>query len=127
MNREGEPLDFGDMKKGHNAWKVKLRQLVLGMGQQELNADTVGVDNACALGKWIYGEGAKHATLAPYEVLRQHHARFHAAAGQVIREYKAGKVETAAKMIDPGGEFDAISKEVIQRINALEDALNHRP
>lgn len=116
-------MDFSEMKKAHNLWKVKLRQMVLGMANQDLNPNAVGVDNACALGKWIYGDGARHANLPEFIALRAAHASFHNTAGAVIREYQAGNPTKAASMIDAGGDFAKASWEVMEHLNRLSDAL----
>jgi hypothetical protein len=112
-------MDFTEMKQAHFSWKVKLRTMIDGTGHQDLDPKTVEVDNGCALGKWIYGEGAKHASKPEYGELKAEHARFHKCAGDVIRQYKAGNVEKAKQMIDAAGAFSDTSNLVITKINKL--------
>lgn len=112
-------MDFAEMKQAHFNWKVKLRTLVDGTANQELDPRAVEVDNACALGKWIYGEGAKHAQLPEYAELKAEHAEFHRCAGEVIRQYKAGNVDKAKQMIDAAGPFTETSTKVVAKINKL--------
>jgi hypothetical protein len=51
-------MDFDEAIKAHSAWKFKLSGYLRKPDGSIKSADVV-VDNKCALGQWIYGEGQK--------------------------------------------------------------------
>jgi len=76
-------INFEAMVNGHQAWKQRLFDFMGGHGEV-VDASVASRDDACALGKWIYGEGQKKlGHLNEFEVLRKHHASFHTCAGEV--------------------------------------------
>lgn len=76
-------INFEAMVNGHQAWKQRLFDFMGGHGEA-VDASVASRDDACALGKWIYGEGKKKlGHLNEFEVLRKHHASFHTCAGEV--------------------------------------------
>jgi len=46
-------MDLNQAGTAHAEWKVKLRMAIA--KQEQLDAVTIGTDNACALGKWLHG------------------------------------------------------------------------
>lgn len=101
---EGEK-DFGtlDMRSAidaHMAWKGRLQAFVAGTSGEKLDVATVSRDNECTLGLWIHGEAArKYRDLGEYATLRDVHAQFHACAGGIVRDARAGAAEVAARGI----------------------------
>ena len=71
------------------------------------------VDNGCDLGKWIYGEGQRHAGHADFDELVRKHRDFHATVGTVIDQIKAKHTDSAKQEL-LSGKFDQISREVIR-------------
>jgi diguanylate cyclase (GGDEF)-like protein/PAS domain S-box-containing protein len=57
-------------------------------------------DNACVLGKWIYGPAKNsHAGQPEWEELRAAHANFHLCAGEVLKAHQQGNIETAQTLL----------------------------
>ncbi|MEQ1555589.1 MAG: CZB domain-containing protein, partial [Gallionella sp.] len=52
-------LNFKTALEAHIKWKVRLMGAVDGTGTEVLDPRVVAVDNQCALGNWIYGQGGK--------------------------------------------------------------------
>jgi methyl-accepting chemotaxis protein len=77
------------------------------------------VDHACALGKWIHGDGLRaHGKSPEFSSLRDAHARFHSSVGRVIDLLKTDR--GAAKDAILTGDYQTCSAEVVRAIMALK-------
>jgi methyl-accepting chemotaxis protein len=85
-------MNFDDAIASHVEWKAKLKKY-LKQPDHSLKSADVAVDNKCALGQWIYGEGKKFASLRKFSELQSEHQRFHKSAAAVITKADAGKDE----------------------------------
>ena len=83
-------MDFDEAIRAHSAWKLKL-SAYLRNPDGSLKASEIQADNKCALGQWIYGEGAKHSSHAEFTTLKAEHQRFHKAAAQVVQKADSGQ------------------------------------
>ncbi|WP_240125322.1 methyl-accepting chemotaxis protein [Thermomonas alba] len=125
----GKPADsdkiasFEDMIDKHMQWKLRLKTYLRG-GGEPLDADTISVDDACALGKWIYGPGQQVQHLPEYQRLKEHHKHFHATAGKVILEHQRGRTAQAQALLE--GEFTRETQATVTAIRALRDAVEGR-
>lgn len=111
-------MNFEDAISAHIKWKVRLSRFIDGTGMETLDSTAVGRDDLCDLGKWIYGEGAKYATLRHYRNLVEEHAKFHRCAGDVVRKVECGDVAGARTAL--GGAFVAASKDTVAAIMELK-------
>jgi hypothetical protein len=99
----------------HAAWKQRLEGAIE-TGKIDIPVATIKVDNECAFGKWLYGDGAsaaaKHA--ARYGKVKDLHAQFHVAAGQVAELATAGKKSEASQVMNAGYQVasTALNKEM---------------
>jgi len=100
----------------HNLWKGRLRSALAGGALPD--EEMVRRDNACDLGKWIHGEGQRCREMLEYKAILSAHARFHQAAGDVIKLVKASKTLEAAHELDKG-EFTIASVDVMLAIEKL--------
>jgi hypothetical protein len=114
-------MDFDDAIAAHTKWKVRLRTFLGGNGEP-LDPATVARDNQCDLGKWIYGEGARYASLPAYEQLKTAHAKFHRCASQVVSAAKQGRAAEAQAMLEAGGEFGRLSSDTVTAIMQMKRA-----
>lgn len=84
----------------HLAWKVRLRTAVLS-GTSTMTPELARRDDACAMGSWLYSpcfdERARTSPL--YEDVRQAHALFHEAAGDVLQHARDGETAMAGKLM----------------------------
>jgi len=103
--------------EGHARWKMRLNA-ALNSGDVP-DPKTVCVDNACALGKWIYGDGQRYEADVRFQSLREEHKAFHKQVGQVINLIRSGKKEEAKRELLEG-DYKRISQEVITSLYALK-------
>jgi methyl-accepting chemotaxis protein len=112
---------FDDAIAAHIKWKVRLNQFIDGTSTEQLDSGTVCKDNLCALGKWIYGEGAEHQGLPQYADLVQKHAHFHVCAGEVVRKVEMHDKAGATALLN--GDFAKAGKETVTAIMELKKEL----
>ena len=109
-----KPFNFDAAVSAHIDWKMKLMKYISNP-DGSLDPAKVGVDNACALGKWLYGDGAQclhqHADL--YGELKDSHAVFHRTAGEIIRHVNAGQISKAEVLMNEGGPYVAVSEKTV--------------
>lgn len=119
----GDGMDFDEAVHSHSQWKRVLRR---GLAKHDIGllpAD-VSVDHKCALGQWIYGEGASHSSLPEYTKLKVEHARFHLVAAELVRKANSG--QSVDKAMEPcsTSEFSTSSSAVVIAIIAMKKRLN---
>ena len=112
-------MDFDEAIKAHSTWKLKLGTY-LRKPDGSLKSAEVQLDNKCALGQWIYGEGSKWKSLAEYETLKLEHMKFHKAASAVVQKADSGA--SVAEEIALGGnsDFANASSSVVAAIMAMK-------
>jgi hypothetical protein len=111
-------MNFEQAILAHRKWKDRLNGY-LAKPDRSLLATEVAADNKCELGKWISGDGAKHASLQEFQMLRSEHARFHRAAADVIRKADAGQSVSGETALGGKSEFSAASIAVVKAIVEL--------
>lgn len=80
----------------HHILKKKLQTEMSGAGNGNLDVVVLSQDNACAIGKWLYGEGKSlYGHLPEYESARKVHAELHLCAGEVLSEHYVGNLDQA--------------------------------
>jgi len=105
-------LDVSDAVRIHAGWKERLFDYVNGTSREKLDETTVCRDDACSLGKWIYGDAnLVFSELPEYHRLKAAHAAFHIAAGDVIHAVNVNSKEKAVKLLTEG-PFSEHSREV---------------
>ncbi len=112
-------MDFDKAIQAHSAWKMKLSDYIK-TPDGTLKAQEVGVDNACELGKWIYGEGMAFKALPEYDTLKTQHARFHKAAGEIIKKADSGQPVKEEMSLSGNSEFAEASSSVVSAIMAMK-------
>jgi len=75
------------LTKSKKRGKVKLTDYIR-KPDGSLKADVVCQDNQCALGKWIYGEGATFSKDPTFADLKKTYAEFHRCAADTARTRK---------------------------------------
>ena len=89
-----------------------------------MDAATIGRDDCCVLGKWLYSEGkVLHGDKSPFAGLVTSHAAFHQNAGAVAEAINAGDFATAEKMLGVWSEYMDASMAVVDAIEALQKAV----
>lgn len=104
----------------HGKWKMRLRNFA--GGTETINPEDASKDCLCALGKWIYGEGAKHSSVEGFTHLKSEHANFHRCAGQVAKKIAGGEKKAANILLDDeNSDFNTASRRTIAAIKQLKD------
>lgn len=110
-------MDWMGIIGAHVLWKKRLQNLLDGTSEEMLNPDNIGVDNKCALGLWIYGDGQYYKEETKFEELRQMHAEFHKMAADVVRFYQGGDKGAADELLQ--GAYSKHSEKLKHRILSL--------
>ena len=96
-------LDFMNAIEAHVRWKIRLEAYINKTGEEDLDADVVGADDQCMLGKWLHGVGDEKFGGHPlFPDLKMTHAQFHRSAGDIIRTVDEGDPEAARKKLMQG-------------------------
>jgi copper oxidase (laccase) domain-containing protein len=89
-------LDFRKAIDSHLQWKERLRAVVEGDSEEQLDLRQVARDDQCVLGKWIHGPGtATYGNSEQFASLRSHHANFHVCTAGILAEAQAGRTHEA--------------------------------
>jgi len=112
-------MDFDQAINAHVQWKSKLAGYIA-KPDKSLNALTVSGDRNCELGKWLHGEGTKYSSLRDYAALVADHARFHRAAGEVIKKADSGQDESEEVALGANSEFSNASMAVVSKLMQLK-------
>lgn len=116
-----------DAVAAHTKWRTRLRQVLDGHGEK-LDPEVVAKDNVCDLGKWIHGDGTQYANLPEFRQLKEHHAKFHRCACEVLKKHMSGDKQSAENMLGSNGNFSNASGETVTAIRRLQKAVeNIRP
>lgn len=108
----------------HGKWKMRLRNF--SMGTETINPEDASKDCLCALGKWIYGEGAKHAKVEGFGQLKSEHTNFHRCAGQIAHKIAGGGQKDASRLLeDENSDFNSASRRTIAAIKQFKYVLAH--
>ena len=118
----GMGINLDNAIKAHADWRSRLRTAAT-KGDQ-MDADTVGRDDCCELGKWLHGEGGKrYGAHQSFPALLEAHKAFHVEAGKVAQVINQGQGEKAESMLDGGTPFANASSEVGRLIVLLKKEL----
>ena len=114
---DADPQILAAAIKAHVDWKTKLRMCIV---DRSKCADPVTAekDDACGLGKWMYGDGQHLANDEDFRQLREDHASFHVCAASIIRSVQRGKTAEAEELL--AGEYAKISSRVIGKLNHMK-------
>lgn len=112
-------MNFDEAIKAHSDWKLKL-STYLNKPDGSLKAGEAELDNKCALGQWIHGEGGKYSTQPEYSTLKTEHAHFHKCAGSVIRKADSGQKVAEEVALGSKSEFAAASSAVVMAIMKMK-------
>ena len=107
----------------HGVFKVRLGQMVEA-GTSEMTAAVAAADNKCPLGEWLYGGIEASAKSGPhYQTVKDLHATFHHAAGEVVTLSAARKRGEALAAMEMGSTFKQTSAKLVMALSAWSDSL----
>lgn len=116
-----KPFDFDAAIKAHIDWKMKLSKY-LENPDGSIEHAKVCKDNACALGKWLYGDGQLYRAedQSLFDTLKSSHGEFHRAAGEIVEAINMKKIEKATRLLGPHGKYLSVSEKTVGLIRQLQ-------
>jgi hypothetical protein len=115
-------MDFDEAIGTHSKWKRKLRHY-LEEQDGSLHPNEVSIDDNCFLGRWIYGEGARHSSLPEYTKLKYVHTRVHAVASHLVRKANSGESVSEQAAPCANSDFSTSSSALVIAILAIKKRL----
>lgn len=119
---DGE-FSFEEAIQAHLKWRGRLRNYVTGKSSESLKSQDVCKDNNCALGKWIHGPGSENKHLKSYQSLKENHAQFHIAAGDVVAAIERNNSQRAHALLGENSVFERQTQATIDAISKLQNDL----
>lgn len=117
---EGGGIDFAKVIAAHTAWKTKFRAAI--NRQETMDSATIGRDDCCELGKWVYSSGRQMLGQHPdFVSLVARHKAFHTEAGLVAKAINERRFSRALQMIGSGSEFSKAASDVVSAVGRLRD------
>jgi len=116
-------MDFEAAVGTHSKWKRRFRHY-LAKHDGSLRPADVSLDHKCALGQWIYGEGASYSLLPEYTKLKYEHARFHMVAAELLRKANSGQSVDAEMAPCSNSEFSTSSAAIVMALMAMKKRLS---
>ena len=112
-------INLDNAIQAHADWRTKLRSAA--SRGERVDAETIGRDDCCELGKWLHGAGSsKFGGKPSFTALIDGHLAFHAEAGKVAGLINQGNGAAAEKLLDSGTPFARTSSEVGRLIVQLK-------
>jgi methyl-accepting chemotaxis protein len=106
----------------HGVFKVRLGQMVEA-GGTEMTAAVAASDNQCPLGQWLYGGVDPSEKSSPhYQMVKDLHATFHKAAGEVVALSIARKRTEALEAMEMGSTFKQTSAKLVIALTTWADS-----
>lgn len=113
-------FELEEAKNSHRAWTVRLERFLLGQ-TVDFDKNSARRDDACPLGKWLYGEGQKYAPLSEMQQLIKIHAEMHQTVGKVIDAKDVEDLELANQEKDKVTQY---SQQILELIDRLKESLS---
>jgi len=106
----------------HGVFKVRLGQMVEA-GGSEMAPAAVASDSQCSLGQWLYSGLDAAAKASPhYVTVRDLHAQFHRAAGEVAALSASRKRTEALEAMEMGSTFKQASAKLVVALTNWGDS-----
>jgi len=106
-----QPFDMNAAVRAHGEWKRTLRLAL--QRKETVDAASIRRDDACAMGRWLAGEGRLRCGAHPrFGELVEAHALFHRSAGAVADSVNRGDAQAAEALMAPGTPFAESSSRV---------------
>ena len=105
-------MNFDRCIEAHVRWKSKLAAY-LKRPDRSIDPVATAQDSSCDLGKWIHGEGRRFADSPDFRHLVAEHARFHRAAGDIVRRADSGQQVSEDVALGGRSEFAQASGAVV--------------
>ena len=103
----------------HLKWKSQTESLFFDSNCQSINPTTIGRDDCCDLGKWIYSSKSDSlSSNKTFQQLKKAHKEFHIYAGKILMECKTGDANCACSWL---AMFHNSAEDVIGLLRKLKE------
>jgi methyl-accepting chemotaxis protein len=93
-------MNFSEAIKEHASWRLRLSRCCQGTQNEAINAQILAKDNACDLGKWLYGAGRQYASDPKFRELINVHSVFHRAVAEIATLAQSGRRKEAEAFLN---------------------------
>ena len=115
-------VDLDSAIQAHAQWRTRLRNAA--QHKERLDADTIGRDDCCDLGRWLHGKGqGTYGSLPVFQDLVDRHRKFHTEAGAIAKTINLGNYAAAEEALAGNTAFSRASSEVGAAIIQLRNSL----
>lgn len=114
-------MDYNQAINAHFLWKFKLAAY-LAKPDRSLDANALAAEHECALCQWIESEGKKHAGTPDFARLVEEHARFHAVAGEIVRQADSGKPVSNEAALGANSAYALASNGIVLSLIRMKNA-----
>lgn len=113
-------MNFKEAIIVHGRWKTTLSNYIK-TADGSLDPAIICLDNKCALGLWIYGEGGqKIGQSAEYDELRTVHSQMHLEASKVVSEINSKSGKSEEELIGAKSGFLQASTKMIALLQGFD-------
>jgi methyl-accepting chemotaxis protein len=102
----------------HREWKIKLRDAI--DSADRVDVATLGRDDCCGLGKWIYADGKHLQGRVSFTALVDRHAKFHRTAAAIGTLINDKRFEQADDALAPGTPFAQATADVVAALSSAK-------
>jgi len=122
INTRGAKKMILNLAKGdHRLWVNRVAAHI--NAKARLDASKLADHTTCRLGKWYYGDGMEACgNSAGFKSLEGPHKKIHALGREIVTAYDGGDAGKAMEMF---AEMEAVSKDIIGRLDALQHDCHH--
>jgi methyl-accepting chemotaxis protein len=107
-------MNFSDAIRAHANWRLRLSTYCQGNLKETFSVQVIAKDNACDLGKWLYGEGSKYASDPKFGELISTHAAFHRSAAEITAMVQSSRQKDAEKLLNSNeSQYAKLSVQVV--------------
>ena len=105
-------MDFSTMVKWHIQWLTDIMH-TMEYHPGDLIEQDVARNDRCEFGMWLSSHRAEYADFPEFLALVEAHDTLHHSAATAVKLAHSGHIEEAKKYLSPGGDFVALSKELL--------------
>lgn len=120
-------LHLQDAVLEHAAWWTAFEALLRSEGnavaapsKRSLEHPAVARDDQCAIGRWLYGDGAQFSDLAAFQMVKNLHKELHDLSGMALLAKSEGSLELVVALI---GDIHKIRHDLFMAWDALNDII----
>jgi len=108
----------------HKSWRIHLLHAVES-GTIDIPPSLIRKRDFCTFGKWLHGPliSSQDKAHREYDATVILHTQFHETASKIAELALAGRKSEAMAMLSPGGEFTAVSNQLIHTMTMWKEAL----